>query len=237
MKKQLINMSEQEVLSAFRHTHLESKDLKFCHMQCRQSFSQDGELIFAPQKFYTFWVADYSDDIVKAKGVFVAIPGFAPEEGGKRAYFVPRETFADVFFQATTNKLRLGTENYGMVCAMNGLRYLVPEWSTNRAGILNFVRERLGDEAFYTAVPRILGIDYEHGFPAWDITRKVGFGRHRRIEKIYYDLIGQKLCLEWFQDGKHLDFQMPLGSNQKALIIGKTKVAYKNKQLIYDFGR
>lgn len=236
MEEKLINMSEQEVLNAFRHTHLESSSLKFCRLQCRQNFSQDGKLVFISQHFYTLWVANYSDDIVKAYGVFVAVPGYAGDDGGNKAYFVPRETFSDVTFHETVSTLRLRDEDYSMVCAMNGLRHLVPEWSTIRSGIIRHVTEKLGDDTLYTAVPRILGIDYEHGFPAWDITRKIGCGRHRRIEKLYYDLIGQKLCLEWFRDGKHLDFQMPLGSNQKALIIGKTRVAYKNKQLIYDFG-
>ena len=235
-KRKLINMSEEEVLHAFRHTHLESSNLKFCRLRCRQTFKQSGKAVFVNQHFYTLWVADYRDDIVKAHGVFVAVPGYVGKKEGNRAYFVPCETFSDITFHETVSSLRLGNEDYSMVCAMNGMRHLVPEWSTRRSGILDYVRQQLGDSAFYTAVPRILGADYEHGFPAWDITRKIGSGRHRRIEKLYYDLIGQKLSLEWFHDGKHLDFQMPLGSNQKALIIGKTKVAYKNKQLIYDFG-
>ena len=91
MEKKLINMSEQEVLNAFRHTHLESSGLKFCRLQCRQNFSQDGKLIFISQHFYTLWVANYSDDIVKASGVFVAVPGYAEKDEGNRAYFVPHK--------------------------------------------------------------------------------------------------------------------------------------------------
>ena len=221
-----INFSEQEV-----QQYLEKSNYRLISrpllrlLTCKKNY-ENYQLSLKQGEKYLVWISQCYRPRDKQNIFYhmIAFPQIKKRDKMMIAYYtLPLDIFGDYSKEDEDMVVTIEEEKYKLIKDFNGYSRLIPYWTLDRDEIKKFIQKELG-ETPYVICARIMGTNIAPNdiFVGWEIMMRGG--KYKTVA--YFNIFESQLV----KNLKTLTYVHPLGSNQKACIMGGSSIKfYKNR--------
>ena len=227
----IVNLSEQEIYRLLENSNcrLVGKVL-LRRLKCQKTYEL-WKSKFEEGKEYLLWIGQCYNPRGKSNVFyhFVASPHRHREDD---AIFnvVPLETFGDYPKEDADMMVEIDGEEYKLIKDFNGFAKLIPKWTLDRTKMQEYIQKEFG-EAPYRICARIMGTNIAPNdiFVGWEILTR----RQKYSTVAYYNIFESKLV----KNLGTLTYIQPMGSNQKACLMGGSQIKFCKNKIQIKIGR
>lgn len=228
---EIINLSEQEICRYLEKSiyQLVGKLLPR-RLNCKKTYDA-WQTKFEAGKDYLLWIGQCFNPKEKRNVFYHIVASPHRRIEGKPIFsIVPLDIFGDYPKEDLDMIVDIEGEEYKLIKDFNGFAKLIPKWTLDRTKMQEYIQKEFG-EAPYRICARIMGTNIAPNdiFVGWEILTR----RQKYSTVAYYNIFESKLV----KNLGTLTYIQPMGSNQKACLMGGSQIKFCKNKIQIKIGR